>query len=231
MLFTRNKSSLLVILLAFSQLLFGVTFAQTPHLLGWHSKQPFRESFASCFQKSVEAMESSTLRNVSTHDGWIVSGSNKYLRAAISCIEVQEGVMVNVQVAGAATHEKDAERLRDKLKAYLQSDTFPDGSRFRDYIEEQGVNGPRVRTQKDVYRAVEKIIVEFSNLPTNLPQPWITIVPKDARPGAFRQWKYTDKKVNGSVEFFGLTPGDYEVRFHHSNSDKEIRASYAFKVE
>ncbi|MCB1120299.1 MAG: hypothetical protein KJT03_02020 [Verrucomicrobiae bacterium] len=205
--------------------------AQTPHLLGWHSKTPFRESFASCFQKSVEAMEKSTLEDVKLHDGWVVSGSNRYLRVAISCIQVQEGVLINVQVAGSATQERAAIRMRDQLKAYITSRDFPDGSRFADYIREKGVLGPRLQTEKSIYRPLEKIRVEFSSLPAGYPQAWITLVPADAAPGAFRQWRYTENKENGSVEFMGLTRGDYEARFHYSNSDKEIRARCSFQVE
>ncbi|NET40282.1 MAG: hypothetical protein F6K19_51525 [Cyanothece sp. SIO1E1] len=121
--------------------------------------------------------------------------------------------------------------MRDRLKAHIQSARFPDGSRFEDYLRGKDVLQAQLRSEKETYRPLEKIVIEFSNLPTDRPQAWITIVPHDAKPGAFRQWRYTEKQASGSVEFMGLNRGHYEARFHYSNSDKEIRASHPFLVK
>jgi len=98
---------LTLILLSAAQSLRG----QTPHLVGWHSKQPFKENFARCFQKAYEAMERAQLQDVQVHGGWVVSGKTSSLRVAISCIQIQEGVMINIQVAAIASEERAAERM------------------------------------------------------------------------------------------------------------------------
>lgn len=176
-------------------------------------------------------MELSTLENVQVHDGWVISGNTRFLRVAISCIQVQEGVMINIQVAATAAHEKTAERMRDQLKSHIQTREFPDGARFENYLSNKTTISPQLSTSKNSYRPLEKIVIRFSNLPTDHPQAWITIVPYDARPGSFRQWHYTKDQRNGSMEFMGLTRGRYEARFHHSNNDKEIRARCVVEVD
>ncbi|MCZ6674301.1 MAG: hypothetical protein O7C75_15340 [Verrucomicrobia bacterium] len=205
--------------------------SQTPHLVGWHTKKPFQSSFASCFQKSYDAVEASSLENIQTYDGWMVSGSSVYLRAAISCIQVSNGTMINIQVAAEENHEMEALAMRDYLKAYLMTDNFPDVSSIANNQALGGNVGPMVRVRKLVYKPAELITVDFANLPAERRDEWITIVPYDYEAGEFRQWKYTGKKESGSLEFMGLTRGRYEARFHYANGDKEVRARYQFTVK
>lgn len=205
--------------------------AQTPELVGWHTKKPFQVSFDNAFQKAKEAIGASTLDNKQTHDGWLVTGNSDHLRAAISCVQVAEGVMINVQVAAANNHETDALIMRDFLKNFLLSSGLENPSSGFGAISLAVVRGPTVRTKKVSYRPVEPITVEFSNLPAERTDEWITVVPYDYAAGKFRQWKYTGKKENGSLEFGGLTRGRYEVRYHYSNGDDEIRARHTFMVE
>ena len=206
-------------------------FCQTPHLVGWHTKNPFQANFASCFQKSVEAMNAASMKNIQTHDGWLVSGSSTYLRAAISCIQVSNGVMINIQVAGEANHEPEAIRMRDMLRDYIMTEKFPNVSSIPENQNRNDINQPRVSTRKQVYRPAERITVDFENLPAERSDEWITVVRYDAEAGSFRQWKYTGKKERGSLEFVGLARGRYEARYHYANGDKEVRARYSFKVE
>ena len=206
-------------------------YSQTPELVGWHTKKPFKTSFDSAFAKSVEAVEASTLENLQTHDGWLVTGSNHYLRAAISCVQVAEGVMINIQIAGAQDHETDALIMRDFLKNYILG-TNPQAAPVRYGTSAAPVSqGPVVRTEKTSYRPAEPITVEFFNLPADRTDEWITIVPYDYEAGKYRKWRYTGKRTDGTLSFGGLTKGRYEVRYHYSNGDDQVRARHAFKVE
>jgi hypothetical protein len=87
------------------------------------------------------------------------------------------------------------------------------------------------RNDDQFWASGEPIAVDFSNLPAERTDEWITIVPYDSEAGKFGQWLYTGKKESGSLRFRGLAKGRYEVRYHYSNGDKEVRSRYMFRVE
>lgn len=90
-----------------------------------------------------------------------------------------------------------------------------------------------VKTEKDTYRANEKIVVIFSNLPGNK-SDWITVVKASEPPEMYIECPYTNGQKNGRMIFKGLPAGDYEVRVYYdwdNNGEYNIRLRYPFKIK
>ena len=100
------------------------------------------------------------------------------------------------------------------------------------YVQVPGPgNGPRLDARKNAYAVGEDIVVDVFDLPAQRSDEWITITPKGAYGGAYKQWMKTGQVRNGTFTFRGLTaPGEYEVRFHQSSGDSIVRARDGFTV-
>jgi hypothetical protein len=87
------------------------------------------------------------------------------------------------------------------------------------------------RTQKNVYKPGEPIVVEFSGLP-GYETDWITIVSAAVSDTTYNEWYYTDGKQSGYMTFKGLSAGTYEVRvyFNWSEGGYKVRDRYRFIV-
>ncbi|MES0335740.1 MAG: serine/threonine-protein kinase [Candidatus Magnetobacterium sp. LHC-1] len=71
-----------------------------------------------------------------------------------------------------------------------------------------------ITTQKQIYQPYEPIVVQYSALPGNA-QDWLTIVQSSAPTNSYNQWFYTTGQTDGSYQFNGLPPGDYDVRLYY----------------
>jgi len=91
-----------------------------------------------------------------------------------------------------------------------------------------------VRTLKDVYRANERIQVQFNNLPGNKTD-WITIRPAEAPDNSYDElrWEYTYGREKGTMTFEPLPTGEYEVRLYFdwkNTGSYQVRDRYFFRV-
>lgn len=93
--------------------------AQTPWLLGWHSLKPMPMSQQVCFDKAVDALKAAGLENVETQEGWNTSATNSIIRAGISCVKVQEGILIDIAVAGDYPNGGETRKMRDFLMNYM----------------------------------------------------------------------------------------------------------------
>ncbi len=88
-----------------------------------------------------------------------------------------------------------------------------------------------IKMQKEVYASGEAIEVEFSGLPGNQ-QDWITVVKKGTPESSYGEYFYTQGKKQGSYEFKGLSPGEYEVRvyFNWPDGGYTVQDRFSFEV-
>jgi hypothetical protein len=88
-----------------------------------------------------------------------------------------------------------------------------------------------LRTERSVYRANERITVEFSGFPGSS-QDWITVVPISTPTDRYGAWSYTAGKRDGSLSFDGLAPGEYEARayFNWPDGGYTVQGRYSFTV-
>jgi LCCL domain-containing protein/PAN domain-containing protein len=91
--------------------------------------------------------------------------------------------------------------------------------------------GAILQTNKNVYAPNEGIVVEYSGLPGNQ-QDWITITQASAPENTYGQWFFTGGKQNGSLNFNGLSPGNYEARvyFNWPQGGYNVQARRTFTV-
>lgn len=91
---------------------------------------------------------------------------------------------------------------------------------------------PFVYTDKDVYAAGETVVVFWDGTPGNATD-WVNVVPAGAPPEEWGQFAYTNGQVYGSMEFHGLTAGQYEARVFYNYPDGGFvpQATYSFTVQ
>ncbi|MEM6483212.1 MAG: hypothetical protein AAF681_15315, partial [Pseudomonadota bacterium] len=91
----------------------------------------------------------------------------------------------------------------------------PEPDIFRASADEEA-SAPTLDVSVEIEKGGE-INVKFTD-PFPGPSPWVTLVAKDAPGAAYGQYFYTRGQVSGEFSFNTLAPGDYEVRFHTSES-------------
>ena len=74
-----------------------------------------------CFQRAQAALLQAGLTDLKVQDGWTTSAVNNTLRAGISCVNCENGVLVDIAVAGANGSARTAARMRDQLRDAMQS--------------------------------------------------------------------------------------------------------------
>ena len=102
---------------------------------------------------------------------------------------------------------------------------------YESYELAQDTSSYLARTQKQVYRPGEPIVVEFAGLPGNATD-WITIVSPSVSDDTYNEWHYTEGRQSGYLTFEGLPVGEYEVRvyFNWSEGGYIVRDRYRFSV-
>ncbi|MCK4911622.1 MAG: hypothetical protein KAR83_08255 [Thermodesulfovibrionales bacterium] len=87
-------------------------------------------------------------------------------------------------------------------------------------------------TGKDAYAPGEPVTVNYHGMPGN-EQDWVTVAGALASEDSYGEYFYTGGVTEGTMQFRGLEPGQYEVRAFHDwpNGGYEIRARYHFIVE
>ena len=93
--------------------------SQTPWLMGWHSLNPMPMSQQICFDKAVDALKAAGLENIATQEGWTASATSNIIRAGISCVKVQEGILIDISVAGDYPNGGETREMRDFLMNYM----------------------------------------------------------------------------------------------------------------
>jgi len=85
-------------------------------------------------------------------------------------------------------------------------------------------------TPKNSYPVNQNITIDFKNF-TNHHKDWIAIYPAGSSNawGNVKQWRWTDNKTNGTLNFNALPAGNYEVRGFYNNS-YHSEATAPFKV-
>ncbi|MFN8346541.1 MAG: hypothetical protein U0X91_16170 [Spirosomataceae bacterium] len=84
------------------------------------------------------------------------------------------------------------------------------------------------KTLVRTYRKNEKITVQFSGFPGNA-KDWISLAQPGSADDKYIVWQYTEGRQSGTMEFAGLSEGEYEVRSYFNN-ESTIRSRYAFTV-
>lgn len=89
-----------------------------------------------------------------------------------------------------------------------------------------------VYTDKDAYASGETVVVFWDGTPGNATD-WVNVVPAGSPPNDWGQFAYTNGQVSGSVEFHGLTPGQYEARVFYNYPDGGFvpQSTYSFTVQ
>jgi hypothetical protein len=87
-----------------------------------------------------------------------------------------------------------------------------------------------VKTQKPIYAANEKIVVEWTGVPAGQ-SAWVSVDKAGTNPAnSYLAYQYTNDQVNGSREFGGLPIGQYEARAYGDGGYGKLLARYAFSV-
>jgi len=89
-------------------------------------------------------------------------------------------------------------------------------------------NNLMVKSDKTLYKAWEKITVQFSGLPGNN-SDWISLSAVGTADDQYKRWAYTEGKQSGSMDFPGLEEGKYEVRVFFNN-ERTARVKYPFTI-
>jgi hypothetical protein len=88
---------------------------------------------------------------------------------------------------------------------------------------------PSVSTDQLSYGAGQTVTVSYANLPGN-PLDYVAVSTAGAPPNSTVQRFYTNGQINGSQQFTGLAPGNYEARAYANDSTSAFIASSTFTV-
>jgi hypothetical protein len=81
---------------------------------------------------------------------------------------------------------------------------------------------------KEQYAVNEAIVVQYGDLP-GAPKDWIGLFATGSPNEEYLHFFYTDGKVEGSVEFLGLSAGSYEARLFFDES-YQLEDKVSFQV-
>ncbi len=151
----------------------------------------------------------------------------------IGKIIVITGRIVDVQSGTGEYSAKESAKTEDEL--YNAVSRFTTSLTLRTQgIQVESTGGPAyIRTQKNVYKPYEQIVVIYKNFPGN-DTDWITIVKASDPPDTYGECPYTNGEKNGKMTFSGLEPGEYEVRvyFDWANTGTyDVQLRHAFTIK
>ena len=105
--------------------------------------------------------------------------------------------------------------------------TLPPDNPFRQLPPPAGA--ARIVVREPVY-AGQPFTVDFSGLPGQDQNEWISVELAGSKPWSYQQYHYTKGQRSGSLQFNGLAKGTWEMRLYHSSNDTTIRASTTFTI-
>ena len=102
-----------------------------------------------------------------------------------------------------------------EVRGYFNND-YKVRARFKFRVGNEDTHA-KVWPQKNEFKVDDPIMIDFSGFPGN-ENDWIGIAKAGTNTNEYIEYKYTDKKYNGSLTFKSLPLGKYEVRGYFNGS-------------